>query len=82
MFYIYILHSSSINKYYVGYTSNIEERLYKHNQSHKGYTALSSDWIIVYTETFTNKAAAIQREQQIKGWKSRKMIEKLVALVV
>ncbi|MEW6196913.1 MAG: GIY-YIG nuclease family protein [Bacteroidota bacterium] len=31
MYYTYILYSSIINKYYVGYTQNLELRLERHN---------------------------------------------------
>jgi len=30
-------------------------------------------------EIYSSKSDALKREKQIKGWKSRKMIEKLVA---
>jgi predicted GIY-YIG superfamily endonuclease len=32
----------------------------------------------VYSESFPTRSAAMLREQQIKGWKSRKMIAQLV----
>jgi putative endonuclease len=35
--------------------------------------------VIVYTETYTTKAMAYQREREIKAWKSRKKIELLIA---
>ena len=31
MYYVYLLYSSSANKYYVGYTDNVDRRLYEHN---------------------------------------------------
>ncbi|RLD36252.1 MAG: hypothetical protein DRI74_09440 [Bacteroidetes bacterium] len=37
-FYFYILHSQKLNKYYIGSTQNLEERLRKHNSNHKGFT--------------------------------------------
>ena len=79
MFYIYILYSESLDSFYVGSTSNVETRLEKHLQNHKGYTARAKDWKIVYTEIFQNKLDALSREKQIKNWKSKKMIEKLIS---
>ncbi|WP_395054191.1 GIY-YIG nuclease family protein [Flavobacterium sp.] len=78
MFYTYIIFSEILNKYYVGSTSNIEERLAKHNHNHKGFTGNKSDWKIVYFEEYTTKTDALKRELQIKKWKSRVMIEKLI----
>jgi len=79
MWKVYILFSPTLNKYYVGYTGdNLEERLRKHNSNHKGYTGGLGDWKMVYEENFELKEIASQREKQIKAWKSRKMIEKLI----
>jgi putative endonuclease len=77
-YFIYILFSKALNKYYVGSTSNIDERLKKHLSNHKGYTSMAKDWEIVYTESFDDRTSALVREKQIKRWKSRKMIEHLI----
>ena len=81
MFYVYILYSSSLNKYYIGYTADVNSRVYKHNAKHKGFTAGATDWQIIYTEIFNSKAEAIKREKQIKQWKSRVAIENLIRSV-
>ena len=78
MFYVYILYSVSINKYYVGYSADTDSRLYKHNTKHKGFTGQVNDWALVYTEAFPAKPQALRREKQIKQWKSRKAIEELI----
>ena len=77
MFYTYVIYSISRNRYYVGSTSNLQERLLKHNTNHKGFTGKANDWEIVHSEEFPSKEEALAREKQIKSWKSRKMIEKL-----
>jgi putative endonuclease len=77
MFFVYILFSQSLNKYYIGFTSDLKDRLRKHNSNHKGFTGTRSDWIVKYTEKFETKIEALNREKQIKNWKSRLMIEKL-----
>ena len=79
MFWTYILYSGTRDKYYIGSTSNLSERLFKHNSRHKGFTALVNDWKIVYQEALKSKPEAIAREKHIKSWKSRRMIEKLIA---
>jgi putative endonuclease len=50
--------------------------LRKHNTNHSGFTGNTSDWLIVYFETFNDKEAAFKREKEIKAWKSRARIEK------
>ena len=79
MFHTYILFSSSLNKYYIGYCGrDIQQRLKDHFSNHKGFTSKAKDWKIVHLESFKSKKEAMHRERQIKKWKSRKMIEKLV----
>ncbi len=80
MFKVYILYSETKNKYYVGYTHDtITERIRKHNSNHKGFTGGIGDWEMKYSEIFETNKEAINREKQIKGWKSKKLIEKLIA---
>ncbi|MDA3892755.1 MAG: GIY-YIG nuclease family protein [Salinivirgaceae bacterium] len=75
----YILYSEEIDKFYIGFTDgDVNERLQKHLSKHKGFTSKAKDWNIVFTEFFETKEKAYSRERQIKGWKSRKMIERLV----
>jgi putative endonuclease len=81
MYFVYILYSASKNKYYIGHTGDdIEERLRKHNSNHKGFTGGSGDWELKYFERFETKSEAYKRELQIKKWKSRIRIEKLISL--
>ena len=50
----------------------------------EGADKLGWDWrllaAIVYQESFSTKTEALQREHQIKNWKSRKIIEQLIGL--
>ena len=77
-FYVYILHSKKLDKYYVGQSENLEQRLQSHLAGISGYTSKAEDWVIVYTEVFESRVEAIKRENQIKKKKSRKYIEWLI----
>ena len=77
-YYTYILYSAILDKYYIGSTNNLEERLSKHLSNHKGYTSRAKDWVVKYHELFATKTEARSREMQIKKWKSRKKIEQLI----
>jgi len=74
----YILYSKIIDRYYIGYTSDIDARLIRHNQKSKGFTGSVNDWEVVYQEYFKTKEEAYAWERKIKSWKSRKMIESLI----
>jgi putative endonuclease len=58
----------------------VQERLRKHNSDHQGYTGHVGDWKLRYSEVYNEKTEAMKREKQIKKWKSRKLIEKLIGL--
>ena len=75
---VYILFSTSKNRYYIGYTSNLEERIIRHNQKSKGFTGSVNDWKVVYTERYITKEEAYKRELQIKSWKSKLKIHELI----
>jgi putative endonuclease len=78
MFQVYILFSVKRNRYYIGFTSNLNDRIKKHNTNHKGFTGHIGDWKLVYQEVFNKREDAVARERLIKNWKSRKLIEKLI----
>ena len=77
-FTVYILFSEIKNRYYIGFTSDIGERLKRHNQKSKGFTGNVDDWKIVYTENYPTKEEAVQRELKIKSWKSKIKIQELI----
>jgi putative endonuclease len=79
MCHLYILYSAFLNAYYAGSTcDDLSQRLRRHNSNHKGYTGKTADWRLLYKEPFETIRLARIRERQIKRWKSRKMIEKLI----
>ena len=78
MYYCYILYSKKLDTYYIGSTSNIEDRLKRHNSGRSKYTKPGIPWTLVYCKQYTSKAAAYQAELYIKSQKSRKHIEELL----
>jgi len=77
-YYTYILFSKKTNKYYIGYTYNINTRLEKHNLGGTTSTRSGIPWKLMYFETFDSKTEAIKREKEIKNKKSRRYIEYLM----
>ena len=80
MYYVYILQSASLNKYYVGHTENVDLRLDQHNTKFfkNSWTAHSDDWIIFHTILCESKTQALKIERHIKNMKSRKYYFNLV----
>ena len=80
MFSVYVLYSEKFNKIYIGYTSNIEQRLLAHNELEtKGYTLRYRPWTLIHSENFSDKTSAMKREKQLKSAKGRAFIWNLVA---
>lgn len=79
MNFFYILYSKTLNQYYIGHTSEgLDERLRKHLSNHSGFTGKAKDWIVIYFEEFETKSLAYKRELEVKKWKSRVRVEKLI----
>ena len=78
IFHVYILYSALPDQYYIGHTGNLEDRLYRHNNSGSKSTKKANDWELVYKQQYDTKASASQRELEIKKKKSRKYIEWLI----
>jgi putative endonuclease len=66
MFYVYILFSSSLEKYYVGYTENVNNRVMQHNSGKGNYTSKGIPWILIKTFECASRSSAIQLELKIK----------------
>ena len=79
MYHTYILHSPLLDKFYVGHTNDLEERILRHNRGGDKYTSKGQPWILVYKEEYHTKELAYKREREIKNWKRKKMIQKLIS---
>ena len=78
MYHIYILRSIPTGRYYVGSTSDIDQRLIKHNKGYSKATKPYVPWELVHVESYASKSDAIKREYEIKRHKSRQYIEQLI----
>ncbi len=78
-FTVYILFSKPYDKIYIGYTSNIEQRLLSHNVlAKKGWTIKFRPWQLVYTEEFQSKSEALKREKELKSFQGREFIRNTI----
>lgn len=82
MYTFYILESLKNGRYYIGSTENIQERLAKHNRGEVKSTKSYCPWKLVYSEPFPTRGEAHSRELQVKSWKKRLAIEKLIGSIV
>ncbi len=76
MYFVYVIYSNLFDKIYVGMTSNLEKRLFAHNNLPKGWTKHFRPWILVYSEEFSSKSDALKREKTLKSHQGREFIRK------
>lgn len=68
MFYVYILRSlKNPEKVYVGYTTDIDQRLTAHNEGKSLYTAKYSPWSLHSYVALQDEAKAIELEKYLKS---------------
>ncbi len=76
-FWVYILRCSD-GSYYTGHTDNLEKRIAEHQVGAiEGYTSMRLPVQLVFSEEFSTRVEALERELQLKGW-SRKKKEALM----
>lgn len=75
----YILRCAD-NRYYVGSTTNLQQRISQHAHGKCKFTKSRLPVSIALIEEYQSYKDARKREFQIKGHKSRKYIEKLIQL--
>jgi putative endonuclease len=80
MYWVYIIYSAKLDRYYVGYTEEIQKRLTEHNTGISTFTAKADDWIVKYSKQYNSRQEAHEAELVIKKKKSRKYIEWLIAV--
>jgi len=79
MFFTYILHSNKHGGYYIGSTNNLEKRLNDHNQGIVKSTKSGIPWVVKHSEKYNTRPEAQKRELQLKSWKKRKALERLIS---
>jgi predicted GIY-YIG superfamily endonuclease len=73
-FFVYILRCVD-DSFYVGHTSNVDERLKVHNDGGGAlWTACRRPVVLVYSEPQPSEEQAIARERQLKRWTHAKKL--------
>ena len=82
MFTIYVLYSSQFDKIYIGYTSDLVQRMNSHNMlATKGWTIKYRPWRLIHYEEYSAKKDAMLREKELKSHKGRDFIRNVIEKV-
>ena len=75
MFYTYILYSKKLNSFYKGETSNMLDRLNRHNNGYEKSTQSGVPWILVWKGEKATKSEAKSLERKLKSLSVKRTIE-------
>lgn len=83
MLHVYAIYNKERDKFYIGYTDDLESRVKRHNKilpnKSSSYTFKNSGlWELVYTEEFLTRKDAMKRERELKSAKGRDFIKTLI----
>ena len=74
-FYVYIIYSNKFDKYYKGFTQDVQKRLENHNSGKSRYTKNFLPWELVFLQSFETKTEALIREKKLKKYSKTQIIE-------
>ncbi|MFY7742466.1 MAG: GIY-YIG nuclease family protein [Flavobacterium sp.] len=79
MHFVYILHSEKLNRFYIGYTKNLDKRLdfHLHDTQSRKFTYKADDWSLYFSIKCTTKNQALAIEKHIKAMKTKIYIQNL-----
>lgn len=71
MYHVYVIENEN-QGWYIGYSTNVRQRLIDHNSHKNKSTKKSQEWKLIYCESYLEKMDALGRERFLKsgsGWR-------------
>lgn len=75
-YFVYILFSTKDKKLYIGYSTNLEQRIIEHNAGRVTSTKNRKPLMLIYNEVFIDKDDARARERFLKSGFGREQMKK------
>jgi len=66
MYYVYVIFSESLHKYYVGSTNDVKKRVDQHNAGRSNFTSMGVPWILIVSIECNSRIDAVRLEMKIK----------------
>lgn len=76
MFYVYVLESKKDRRLYIGFTSDLRERVKEHKNGRVDSTRYRRPLELIYYEAYKDKKIAKNREVQLKSGKAHMALKK------
>lgn len=80
-YWVYVIKSCRDGIIYIGYSSNVKERLKKHNNGSSRFTKGHRPWRLIYKELCDSKKSAILRERFLKSGIGRQFVRERCGMV-
>ena len=78
MYYVYIIFSDKLQKKYIGFSTDLKNRIKEHNKGKCVSTTKGKPWKLVYYEAFVSEKDARREELFLKTGKGRERIKYLL----
>jgi len=72
MYYVYIIYSKRFDRYYIGMSIDVKQRLITHNLGRVKSTKAFIKWKVVHVEDFKTRLEARNREKYLKSATGRR----------
>lgn len=66
MYYVYIIFSQRLNRFYIGYTQDLKDRIKRHNLGLSTFTSNGRPWMLAHYQGFKEKEDAQAEERFLK----------------
>jgi putative endonuclease len=78
MYFVYILESKSLGKYYTGQCNDLSDRLGRHNSGQTPSIKHGIPWDLVWSKEVETRSDAMSLEKKIKSRGARRFLEGLL----
>jgi putative endonuclease len=78
MYSVYVLRSQNSGRLYVGYASDVTQRVGQHNHGISKSTKNRGPWELVHTEAFETRIEAMGRQRKLKSGRGREELKQIL----
>lgn len=71
---VYILYSQKLDSFYKGQTSNLDDRLHRHNNGFEKYSKAGIPWKLIWFTDKTTRREALILESKLKNLSKKRII--------
>ncbi len=73
MFFVYVLWSESLQRFYVGQTQDLNRRIYRHNKGWEKSTRKGRPWELKHSIKVSDRGEAMRLEKKLKNLSQKRL---------